>query len=372
MQKAVSVPTDGLWTWEVFLLGGGSILTCLACWAFSDKSMSVTTMSQLAFGLAFAVNHPHFLSSYVILYNDLGANIMRRPRYFWAAVVVPVLLAGYLFYALTSGRAQLIGHTVNTMYFLVGWHYVKQVFGCIIVTSARRRLFYKNWERRLMLGNLVALWSISFLQSQTSSPSFTFYGIVYSGLQLDPFFLQIAYAAVVISLMGVVGMHVRKYIYEGVQPTYGGMVAHAALYVWYLPAFSHPGYAYLIPFFHSLQYLVFVWSLKSNQVSDQIKDLAGPEARLGWITHFVGWGVAALVLGAMAFEFVPKSLDSQGLIHSSELGYSPVLVGFLLFINIHHYFIDNVIWRSNNELVKRYLFAAPVTEEPKSKSPRAA
>jgi hypothetical protein len=28
-----------------------------------------------------------------------------------------------------------------------------------------------------------------------------------------------------------------------------------------------------------------------------------------------------------------------------------------MWINIHHYFIDNVIWRRDNEDVRKYLFA---------------
>ena len=30
---------------------------------------------------------------------------------------------------------------------------------------------------------------------------------------------------------------------------------------------------------------------------------------------------------------------------------------FVMWINIHHYFIDNVIWRRDNEDVRKYLFA---------------
>ena len=359
-------PQDGLLTWEVFLLGGGSLLTCVAFWIFFDRSMSINTISQVAFALAFAINHPHFMSSYVLLYNDFSKNIFRQARYFWAAVIVPIFLSAFLAFALGFGRTQWLGYAINSMYFLVGWHYVKQVFGCIIVTSARRRLYYQSWERRLMLGNLISLWAISFLQSQTSRPSFTFYGIVYSGLMLDPTLLKLAYAAVTISACAVVAMHLRKYIYEGVRPTYGGMVAHLSLYVWYLPTFAHPGYAYFIPLFHSLQYLAFVWTFKANQVSAQLRGLNVVETRNGWVSQFISWGVTATALGALAFELVPKGLDAQAWIGAPDMGTSPFLVGFLLFINIHHYFIDNVIWKSSNEELRQYLFAAPDNSEKKA------
>jgi hypothetical protein len=30
---------------------------------------------------------------------------------------------------------------------------------------------------------------------------------------------------------------------------------------------------------------------------------------------------------------------------------------FVVWINLHHYFIDNVIWRRDNDDVRRFLFA---------------
>ena len=329
----------------------------------TDKTASVFTMSQLAMTLAFAVNHPHFLSSYMLLYHDFGGNIKTRSRYFWAGVVVPVLLGGYLAYGFSAGRVDLLGHALNAMFFLVGWHYVKQVFGCIIVTSARRKYFYNSWERRTILANLFSIWAVSFFNGQYGSGSFTFYGITYPSLGLPTGLIGFAKTAVLFSGFAVVGLHLRKYIETGAKPSAPGMAALLALYVWYLPVFSHPSYAYLIPFFHSMQYLAFVWSFKKNQVTDKISSLKNRERRTAWVKGFLGYAVMALILGAMAFEYVPKFLDSQQLLQNPALGTSPFLAAFLIFINIHHYFIDNVIWRSDNEQVKKYLFASPPSEE---------
>jgi hypothetical protein len=338
-------------------LGGCSIVVCLVLWACTDRRASVYTMSQLAFGLAFAANHPHFLASYALLYGDFRKEIFRRPRYFWAAAVVPSSLGLAMIYAFARGRVDLIGHGLNLMGFLVGWHYVKQVFGCIVVTSARRGLFYGSWERRVILGNLFSLWALSWIQGQIGRTPLVFYGIVYPGLHLPVQLLGLVYPLVVMSAAGVVGVHVGKYVNEGVKPSAPGMAALGALYVWYLPTFSHPSFAYLIPFFHSLQYLAFVWSFKKNQVAQRVHDLEGPAQRLGWVRYFAVWGIIVVWLGAMSFDWVPKFLDSQSLLRNPALGTSPFVAAFLMFINIHHYFIDNVIWRSDNEEIKRHLFA---------------
>jgi hypothetical protein len=352
---------EAFFSWEAFLLGGLSILTCLGCWAFADRSASVYTMSQLAFSLAFVFNHPHFLSSYNLLYGDFRGDVLKKPKYFWAAVAVPFALGALLLYCLVAADAAVMGDIVNAMFFLVGWHYIKQVFGCVIVTCARRRMYFSTFERRLLLSNLFCLWALSWLQSQAGNHTFDFYGITYASLGLPEWTLAAASYGVGLTGLAVAWTWVQKYIREGHAVNSSALMAIAALYVWYLPAFSHPYFAYLIPLFHSLQYLVFVWSFKRNQVTDRIQDMEGAEQRQAWITQFAGFLLTAAALGALSFEFVPKWLDGQHLFQSAGLGSSPVLAATLLFINIHHYFIDNVIWRSHNGEIKKYLFATPAT-----------
>ena len=71
-------------------------------------------------------------------------------------------------------------------------------------------------------------------------------------------------------------------------------------------------------------------------------------------SKFVGWG---LVLGWIGCTGLP-------LLFHASLSPDPALFGpavfvfiFVMWINIHHYFIDNVIWRRDNDDVRKYLFA---------------
>lgn len=358
---------ESYWSYDVFLMGGFSIFACLAFWAGVDKSASLASVSQLAFTLAFVMNHPHFLSSYLLLYGDFKKSIFKKPRYFWSAVIVPVVLGGLLITSLATSNQQLMAHVITGMFFLVGWHYVKQVFGCVIVTSAQRKIFYSAWERRLLLTNLFATWFMSWLTNQVRygdsvGGGFIFYGITHYRLDLPYWTLQATYWVMGASLAAVLWMHVQRYVRSNVLPSPPGVAAFAALYAWYLPSLIHPGFAYFIPFFHSMQYLSFVGRLKSNQVQDEIQSLSGEEWRRGWINRFLGFFIQATILGALTFELIPKALDGQGWV--SGLGPTPFLASFLLFINIHHYFIDNAIWRSDNETVKKYLFQSASKDSP--------
>lgn len=353
--SAVAASQNNTWIVNLFL-GGFSIITCIFCWLFIDKSVSVLAMSNIALTLAFIVNHPHFSSSYMLLYSDFRQNLFKTPKYIWASVVAPVLLIAYLSYCLIHERADLLGYSVNAMFFLVGWHYVKQIFGVVIVTSALQKRYYSQQDRYIFLLNLFSIWAISFFNSQSYTGSFDFYGIKYESFGLGLFWVNLSYSVFIGSLIYLVGIHVRQYIAEGVLPTSSALIAMVSIYVWYLPVFNHPHFAYLIPFFHSMQYLVFVWFFKRNQVSSRLPTENPVEMRKNWVKQFVGYIVVALILGALFFEVIPKTLDKLHPFSNPAMGYSPFLVAFLLFINIHHYFIDNAIWKSNNPEVKKHLF----------------
>ena len=153
---------------DFWLLGGASLLVWLVMvavqgfrtsWAIDQhfKNLTYTTAS-----LSLLVNYPHFLVSYKLAYSRGRAFITGN---WWQLIVVPIGLIGvfgvaFLKYdvpvaelppvsALSTSlgawgtNAQvlagpqlgdlLFGLTFNVMIFTVGWHYTKQVFGCMMV-----------------------------------------------------------------------------------------------------------------------------------------------------------------------------------------------------------------------------------------------
>lgn len=331
------------------------------------KNADLWLVSQVAFYLAFAINHPHFLSSYMLLYGDLRSEMAKKKRYFWAAVIVPVTLGIGLATALLQANQVLMGYIIHSMFFLVGWHYIKQVFGCVIVTSAQQKKYFSAFERKVLLANLFSAGLMSWLIHQVTLPDgspgggFKFYGITYPRFNLPYWTIQALYGFVALSFAAVVVMTFLNYKRTGKWPAWPGIMAFFALYVWYIPISIHPAFAYFIPAFHSMQYMAFVWRLKANQTSSQVQNEPLEKRNRVWFEKLAGWMAWALIFGALAFQFIPVSLDRGGWIRG--MGETPFLAGFLLFINIHHYFIDNVIWRSDNETVKKFLMS-PVRDEP--------
>ncbi len=63
-----------------------------------------------------------------------------------------------------------------------------------------------------------------------------------------------------------------------------------------------------------------------------------------------------MILGVLGFWAIPILLQVLVTYDASVFGASMFMFIFFIFINVHHYFLDNVIWRRDNPDMRRYLF----------------
>jgi hypothetical protein len=135
------------------------------------------------------------------------------------------------------------------------------------------------------------------------------------------------------------------------------LCSFAAIYVWYLPAAYHVHFWYLIPFFHSLQYLLFVVTLKRNQCRAEAlaASIEPQRQRAHYARNLLAFGGLTVLAAALCFDWLPHYLDRAVSYDHALWGKELFMFAFVVFINVHHYFIDNVIWRRDNPLLKRYL-----------------
>ncbi len=194
-----------------FFVGGLSLLVLVFCWIFFDENTSQGSFAQAAFLAAVFLNYPHFMASYFIIYSDFKKQFKASWRYKWAAVVVPVLLLAVFSFILIEQRGDWLIHTVNLMFFLLGWHLIKQTFGAIIVLSAMKKFFYTPKEKNFILINLFSVWAISFFSSQASATFNIFYGLKVTTFNFSGLWLQGSYILFGLSLVAVIAVHILKY-----------------------------------------------------------------------------------------------------------------------------------------------------------------
>ena len=138
------------------------------------------------------------------------------------------------------------------------------------------------------------------------------------------------------------------------------------LYLWVVFIRISPLFLILIPALHSLQYLLVVWRYKLNEEADQSDAKTRPDSpligRLLPTVASVRFGVfiiAGMLLGFVGFWGLPSLLDATVPYDRSLFGSTLFLYMFWIFINVHHYFLDNVMWRRENPETRKYLFSRP-------------
>ena len=368
---------------DFWLLGGASLLVWLVMigvegfrtsWAVDQHFKNLT---YTAASLSLLINYPHFLISYKLAYRR-GLPFVRAHT--WQLVIVPLALLGifavaFATYETPVGRLPLVPAVTGTlgpvfglgqvlsgprlgdllftavfnfMMLTVGWHYTKQVFGCMMVYAFYDGYAMTQAQRDLTKRALLTIWVMNFVHTNIGGSQNVFSQFRYYSFDLPD-------VAGPISLMLVAGgfaLVVYKVFYanyreRGAVPTVNMLVPFIALYVWWLPQTrQYEFYFLLTPMFHSLQYLAFVYRMEETRLrSERHREIKGTALVLGII--LAGW---------MAFEFVPNTLDNVvGTFTAWQMFF--FFTAAMLFINIHHYFIDNVLWRFRDPEVRAYLLS---------------
>ena len=343
-----------------FLLTGGATLGLLPlCWLL-ERGLGLDTadlvVGFLTFHAAHVINDPHFSITYLLFYRDVKARLLspelpraQRLRYLFAGFLAPLGLLAWAVLALAAHSARSLGAMTQLMFLLVGWHYVKQGFGVVTVLSARRGTRYAAGERRILLAHCFAGWAYAWASPFDPGRSVEEKGVVYTTLSHPRWLEPSARVAFFASALVLAVMLARKWRREGGLPLAPLTGLLCSVWLWTVYSGIDPLFMYLIPALHSVQYLYFVWLLKRNQARahEGPPQFGRPPA-----TVLGAYAAAALGLGVLLFHLLPGGLDAA-LVDArtarfSDLGVTPYFAAIFTFVNLHHYFMDFVIWRREN------------------------
>lgn len=154
-------------------------------------------------------------------------------------------------------------------------------------------------------------------------------------------------ALVVTALLAVGGLAVLAFNYQKTKklPPLNFVIPWVAFYVWWIPISSLPEYyLVMVPFFHSLQYLPFALRIENEKIKKN-----------SWYNLQVSVRILFLLaIGLLAFELIPSVLDKklETDIYQSAWFFT---AAFAVFLNIHHFFIDSVVWKLKDQEVRNNL-----------------
>jgi hypothetical protein len=347
---------------EFLVVGGATPFLFPLAW-FARRALGADpaelAIGFLAFHAAHAVNDPHFSVTYLLFYRNLKERLSKahwgsaqRARYVAAGFVVPVVLVAWAASALAAGSSASLGWLIQVMFLLVGWHYVRQGFGVMMILSARHGARLTSLERRVYSAHAFAAWAYAWASPVDRGTEMEERGIVYTSLAHGLLLERVTFVVFVASAAAVAFVVVRRRVTCGRFPPLAPLSGYlAALWSWTVYSRVEPLVVYVIPALHSLQYLYFVWLLKSDPAD-------APEVR-PFMSRSAGarvalLGVTAVALAWVLFHGAPELLDAalfphrDRLVDPGSLGVAPCVAAFFVCVNIHHYFMDYVIWRREN------------------------
>jgi hypothetical protein len=347
--------------WFEFLVVGGATLVLFPiAWllraglGLDDSELAV---GFLMFHAAHVINDPHFAVTYLLFYKNFrerafGAtsDVAQRTRYWVAGIVAPAAMALWAIAALVAGSAERLGLLLELMFLLVGWHYVKQGFGVLSVLSARRGVRFAARERRALLGHCYASWAYAWASPADPGRDLEESGVVFRSIAHPAALERITHALFLLSALWLAWVLVAKWRRERRVPPLAPLSALLiTVWLWSVYSTLDPLMIYMIPALHSLQYLYFVWLLARNEARSE----EGPPL----FRRPASVRVGALLLGATALGWLllralPHGLDAALVpapgASTDRLGSTPYFAACFAFVNLHHYFMDAVIWRREN------------------------
>ena len=355
---------------DFLTLGGASIIICAAIAVLFPRGIPTAQQAVLITLLMTIINQPHFAHSYQMFYRNYRDKAFGaypaglRLRYITAGVLVPIALIGFLAGTALAGSARLLAYGANAMFFLVGWHYVKQGYGIMIVDSVQKRIMFPDSAKAIFRANGYASWMVAWLGlNHAISTRNDYIGLVYFSLPLPAWIYQAAVAALVVTSIATGAVLVRRWRETKGQLPWNGLVAYlTTLYLWVIFVRINPLVLAVVPTFHSLQYLAVVWRYQLNAgaqgAGTRAPSLLARFLPAPW-SSFVFFIAAGIFLGYLGFMGIPRSMDAILPYDKHVFGSGLFVFSFYIFINIHHYFLDNVMWRRGNPDVQQYIFSRP-------------
>jgi len=233
-------------------LGGGSLIVLGLIAIFVPEGISTPQEIGLMTILMLLINQPHFAHSYQMFYRNFRAKAFGpsypptlRLRYIIAGLVVPVALVAFLaagvLSAIASKSTLVLGYGLNLMFFLVGWHYVKQGYGILIVDSIQKKLpFSENVKRTLRINSYVC-WLVTWIGlNNTVAKAAPQIGMTYYTLPLPAPLYRFIVIAAIVSTAAVLAALVQCWRRTGTLPWNGVVAYMATLYVWVVFARVNP------------------------------------------------------------------------------------------------------------------------------------
>lgn len=317
---------------DAAVIGGLSIVVLGIMTLVSDGEKTAMTIQAAAL-LGVFVNYPHFSATIYRLYQS-SENVRQFPV---TSFGLPLLLTGAVTASLWQPET-VAPYFVALFLFWSPYHYSGQTIG-ITMLYARRSGFEIGRRQRLALSAFVySTFIVSFANPRILEPVIR-YGVVVPVIRFPVWFdlvmTTVMYGGAAAFLWFAFSWcRSRKCMLPPII-----LLPAVTQFVWFFPGKQTATFYEFVPLFHSLQYLYIAWAMQIG-----LRAARGDAQETGTVfRESARWALRNYAGGMLLFIALPW------LLFWVDVPMVTVAGIVIAAVNIHHFFVDGVIWKLRNK-----------------------
>jgi hypothetical protein len=317
---------------------GGLALVCFVLIRLFHPGNRTDGVIYLAATLSWIVNWPHFSATSYRLYQSTE-NIR---QYFITATVLPIFVAALVVGSFLSPDL-LAPYFVKIFTIWSPYHFSGQTIGITLIYARRAGFQIQKWERLALAGFIYGTFFFQSTKAETYGGTASFYSINYPLFSIPGWIPTVMGAFMYGFGALLVVLTVKQLRANRKAIPWIVFLPAFTQYIWFVYGSGLAAFQEFVPFFHSLQYILIAWSMELHVQAERHAVGTSPAKFLFLRTG--SWAAANFVGGTILFYFLPLLFARFGW----ELGFSTAVI--LSGVQIHHFFVDGVIWKLRRKTV---------------------
>lgn len=321
--------------WDYFFAGAFSLVAYVFFYFFNAVPYK-SSLASLTFFLLCIGNWPHFSSTTHRLYSK-KENSKDYPLSYWLLPFVILALGVFSLY-----YPQSVGSWTVKVYSLwAPYHFSGQTLGVAVLYARRAGITLEKEERFWLSQFIYSTFLVLVIGGESLPWTNRLYDIHYQSLMIPRWLVFPTQTWCLFSGFIFLLCHQSASKKRGKHFPWIAYIPVISQFIWFIPGSNITAFYNFVPFFHSIQYLPFIWLLHmKDTVIDKTKN---PKLEtLRWYRINVAGG--GFLFWAMPIFLVMLKFD-----------YNITRPVMLVLVNLHHFIVDGVIWKLRNPKVSKPL-----------------